>query len=292
MSFCTSPIDAANTAVSAPMMATVFMAVGASTNTAFERATMYTPAVTMVAAWIKRRNRRGAFHRIGQPDIERKLRGLAAGSDEQQQRGGGQHGIADGEVSAADERVDVGEAERTEIPDQRERAENESGIADAIHDECLVGRGRRGVAMKVKTDQQIRAQANAFPSHEQQHVVIRQDEREHGKHEQVHVSEEAVVAAFVRHVSGGVDVDQHAHAGDEEQPDGRERIEQESGVDVEGGGRAVFLREGQMAVAGAQPGINNLLKGLAGAMGEVRVLDDRKAGKEERKRRPRRRRPR
>src|SRR6202030_743433 len=52
ISFCTSPMDAANTAVSAPMMATVFIAVGASTNTAFERATMYTPAVTMVAAWI------------------------------------------------------------------------------------------------------------------------------------------------------------------------------------------------------------------------------------------------
>ena len=52
MSFCTSPIDAANTAVIAPTMATVFMAVGASTNTAFERATIYTPAVTMVAAWI------------------------------------------------------------------------------------------------------------------------------------------------------------------------------------------------------------------------------------------------
>src|SRR5216683_6001367 len=45
-------MDAANTAVSAPMMATVFMAVGASTNTAFERATMYTPAATIVAAWI------------------------------------------------------------------------------------------------------------------------------------------------------------------------------------------------------------------------------------------------
>src|ERR1700674_755695 len=52
ISFCTSPMDAANTAVSAPTMATVFIAVGANTNTAFERATMYTPAVTMVAAWI------------------------------------------------------------------------------------------------------------------------------------------------------------------------------------------------------------------------------------------------
>src|SRR5579871_5333387 len=53
MSFCTSPIDAAKIAVSAPTTATVFIDVGASTNRAFDRATMYTPAVTMVAAWIK-----------------------------------------------------------------------------------------------------------------------------------------------------------------------------------------------------------------------------------------------
>ena len=40
MSFCTNPIEAANIAVSAPMIATVFMAFGASTNSAFERATI------------------------------------------------------------------------------------------------------------------------------------------------------------------------------------------------------------------------------------------------------------
>ena len=52
MSFCTRPIEAAKMAVRAPMIATVFIAVGASTKIALERATMYTPAVTMVAAWI------------------------------------------------------------------------------------------------------------------------------------------------------------------------------------------------------------------------------------------------
>ena len=46
-------------------------------------------------------NRRGAFHGVGQPDVERKLRRLAACADEQQQRGRGDDGIADGEVSAA-----------------------------------------------------------------------------------------------------------------------------------------------------------------------------------------------
>ena len=40
MSFCTRPMVAAKIAVSAPMMATVFIALGASTNNALERATM------------------------------------------------------------------------------------------------------------------------------------------------------------------------------------------------------------------------------------------------------------
>src|SRR5512136_2912470 len=52
MSFCANPIDAANTAVTPPTMATVNSAVGESAKMKFDLATMYTPAVTMVAAWI------------------------------------------------------------------------------------------------------------------------------------------------------------------------------------------------------------------------------------------------
>ena len=51
MSFCTRPIDAAKIAVAAPTAATS-NAIGESWKTAFIRATMYTPAVTIVAAWI------------------------------------------------------------------------------------------------------------------------------------------------------------------------------------------------------------------------------------------------
>ncbi len=53
MSFCTRAMLAAKTAVSAPTVATRFMLIGARLNRAFDRATMYTPAVTMVAAWIR-----------------------------------------------------------------------------------------------------------------------------------------------------------------------------------------------------------------------------------------------
>ena len=53
MSFCTRPMVAANTAVNPPTIATVFMAVSESEKIGAQRATMNTPAVTIVAAWIR-----------------------------------------------------------------------------------------------------------------------------------------------------------------------------------------------------------------------------------------------
>src|SRR6185369_6212862 len=47
------PIVAANNAVSVPMMATTVKAIGARSKITCDRETIYTPAVTMVAAWIK-----------------------------------------------------------------------------------------------------------------------------------------------------------------------------------------------------------------------------------------------
>src|SRR5450756_2363241 len=53
MSFCPTAIVAANKAVSAPTQVTTSWAVGAAMNRAEDRATRYTPAVTIVAAWIR-----------------------------------------------------------------------------------------------------------------------------------------------------------------------------------------------------------------------------------------------
>jgi len=52
MSFCTRPIVAAKSEVTQPTTATTSSARGAIENTALVRAIMYTPAVTIVAAWI------------------------------------------------------------------------------------------------------------------------------------------------------------------------------------------------------------------------------------------------
>src|ERR1700692_4925378 len=52
MSFCTRPMVAAKIDVRQPTTATTASAFGAIENTALERAIIYTPAVTIVAAWI------------------------------------------------------------------------------------------------------------------------------------------------------------------------------------------------------------------------------------------------
>src|SRR5687767_11263178 len=52
MSFWAMPIDAAKIAVTAPTMATTSDASSDMRNSTFDRTTMYTPAVTIVAAWM------------------------------------------------------------------------------------------------------------------------------------------------------------------------------------------------------------------------------------------------
>src|SRR5712671_5499346 len=89
--------------------------------------------------------------------------------------------------------------------------------------------------MEIKSDQQIRTESYTFPPNEHQRIVVRQDQRQHGEHEQVHVSE----------------------------------------VSVERGRSPVLLYEREMGIAGAEPCVEDLLKRMASAMGELRVLPDR-----------------
>ncbi len=225
---------------------------------------------------------RRAFHRVRQPHIKRQLRRLAAGSDEQKQRSRGDDGIADRKVSGAGCSVDVDVAQRTHIPCDEEHAKDESRVADAVDDERLVRGIARRLALEIETDQQIRAQAHAFPADKHECVVVGEDECEHGEHEEVEISEEAVVAAFMSHVANGIDMDQHADAGDEQEPDAGEWVEQESGVGLEVGLRAVVCDVICVAGVGAEPGVENLLVGLViVCVSPCVVLQHRAAGHDE-----------
>ena len=186
-------------------------------------------------------------------------------------------------MSAAGQRINLGKPERAEIPRNGEHPQQEPGVTDAVYDECLVGGVAGRLAVKVKANQQVRAQAHPLPAHKHHGVIVPQDQREHGEHEQVQVAEEAVIAPFVRHVAGRIDVDQHADAGHKQQPDTGERIEQEAGISVERSGRSVIRDVIQVAGVTSQPGVQNLLKWIMPvARRPVRVLPNRSARPQER----------
>ena len=113
-------------------------------------------------------------------------------------------------------------------------AEKESGIADAVHDERLLAGVAGALLLEVEADQQVRTEPHPFPSHKHQDEVVRQDQGQHGEHEEVEVGEEAIVAGVVPHVPGRVDVDQETDAGDDEDHDGRERIQLKAHRNLEG----------------------------------------------------------
>src|SRR5205823_13268165 len=91
------------------------------------------------------------------------------------------------------------------------------------------------------------------------------------------------ISPFMRHGADRVNVDQHAHTSYEQQPDGREWIEKETGIGMKWRRRAIFLDKIQMAGVGTKPGIKNFLVGFAGMVVRVAgVLPDRTAGQEKR----------
>ena len=179
----------------------------------------------------QRRHRRRTFHRVRQPDVEGNLRALAGRADEQEQADQRQ----DAEMAALDRHrprgiLDGAEIERAEGVVDEEDAEDEAPVADAVGDERFLPRVRRALLLVPVADQQVRAQAHAFPADEHDQEVVAQHEHEHEEAEQVQVAEEArdAAARLVGHVGRRIDVNQRADAGDDEQHHPRERIEPES----------------------------------------------------------------
>src|SRR4029077_17300966 len=102
------------------------------------------------------------------------------------------------------------EIERLERSEEQKHAEHEAEIADAVNDEGFLAGVRRGFAEEIKTDEQVAREAHAFPADEEEDVIAGKDENKHEEHEEIEVGKETVVAAFVGHVAGGVDVDEPA----------------------------------------------------------------------------------
>src|SRR2546423_1639054 len=112
----------------------------------------------------QRRDRRRAFHRVGQPDVQRELRALAHGADEKQDADQRHVGIAlwrRGEHLAVVQRAEVGEQQR----DAQQKAE----VADAVDEERLEVGVDRALSRVPEADQQVRDQADRLPTEGEQY---------------------------------------------------------------------------------------------------------------------------
>jgi hypothetical protein len=173
---------------------------------------MNTPAVTMVAAWISAGRR--AFPGVRQPGVQQELRRLAHGTHEQQQRDcrqnvdlmtGEREGLAGSGRHSSKQSVEI---DGLEDEEQREDAEREAEVADAVDDEGLDGGGIGFGLFVPEADQQVRRQADALPAEEHLQQVVGRHQHQHGEGEQRQVGEEARPAVVLVHVADGVEMDE------------------------------------------------------------------------------------
>ena len=188
----------------------------------------------------ERRDRGRALHGVGQPEMQRDLRALAHRRDQEQERdrGGGTPGH---EVGPETQRRVVEGAVRGE---DQEHGQEEPDVTHPVGDEGLLAGDGGGVALEPERDEEVGAQTHALPTEEGHQEARAQDQDDHREREQVEVREEAAEPLVSVHVPDRVEVDQRAHAGHQEDPGDRERIDEEAHVDLQRAG-------GQPGVEGA-----------------------------------------
>ena len=170
---------AAKNAVDAPTSVTTCSATGASSNSGDSRATMNTPAVTMVAAWISAETGVGPSMASGSQVCSRNCADLPIAP-----MNSSRHSVVSDVDLVAEEAASSApamlgrrrehgvEADRAEDDEDAEDAEREAEIADAVDDEGLDG-GRVGLGLLVpEADQQVGGEPDAFPAEEQLQEVV------------------------------------------------------------------------------------------------------------------------
>ena len=167
----------------------------------------------------QRRHRRRALHRVGQPDVQRDLRALAAS----RRRTAAGSAIVTGpntpRASGARPPALSAMSTRSRLPKAWKmriipRIRPTSPMRLTMN--ALLPGGRGAVLLEPEPDQQVGAEPDALPAHEHQRQVAAQHEQQHEEREQVQVREVAHALLVVRHVADRVDVDQRADAGDDQ----------------------------------------------------------------------------
>ena len=171
-------------------------------------------------------DRRRAFHRVGQPRLERDLRRLRHRAAEQAERD--EVRLRRGEVGVKD-----CERERVRVRDEDEEGERHRRVAERIHHERLLRRLHCARTLVPEADQEVGRETDEPPADEQHEQVAALDEQQHREDEERDVGEVAALLLVAVHVADRVEDDQPADAADDQHHHRAQRVDQQLQADAE-----------------------------------------------------------
>ena len=232
------------------MTAPVSCAAGASSNSVCMRAIRYTPAVTIVAAWISAETGVGPSIASGSQVCSGICADLAAAPTSSSRQ--------PAVMSASPEWKTCGAAANTFVNSKRAGvledevgAEHQPHVADDVDHERLDPRSRGGGAPVPEGDQQVGGSADERPADDQQQEVAGEHQQQHREDEEVEVGEVAREAAVLLQVGDRVEVDHRGDPGDDQDHVDRQRVDKDRDVRVDPDRHCVAPQRGvQLAVGG------------------------------------------
>src|SRR6185312_1921598 len=204
-SVTTRPIVAAISSVAQPMIAPTSAAAGACSNSGCMRAIRYTPAVTIVAAWIRAETGVGPSMASGNHACSGNWPDLPQAPSKSSR-------VIASKVGAPISPARGNTSENCTVPSERQI---------------------KKIAMARPTSP-TRFIRNAFLAEVERDEVVGEHQDEHRRDEQVEVPEEPAPPGIVRHVPDRVEVDQAADPGDEQHERQRQRVQPQTVADLQG----------------------------------------------------------
>ena len=216
----------------APITPTICRTKGsASTNTMNRRPTRYTPAATIVAAWIRAEtggappSRRGATRAAGTGPTCRSSRRTAGARPPRRGRRTPPLAI----ISPISWMLAV----VNPVTNTRTKIEHERDVADPRRDERLDRRARVHGVFPPVPDQQVGADPHDLPADEELEQVGRKHDDEHRAREQGQDDVEPGVPDVPLHVAERVHVDAQGDRRDDHEHHGGEAVHEHAGLDVQ-----------------------------------------------------------